>query len=271
MQTTFGIEHCMTQYDLSQLQHNNVHDIFGKNAQLFKQIKSQVFDSEFISASDLDELPPISTSLDFITGPLYPREVLSIEGPAGSGKTRICLKISYDVALAGRVLYIDSNFSLTPPILASIYEQFHLTSIPNSIGICNASSVSELFSIINEKLSEKIDLIVIDSMMSILQSSFVKDGPGFAQLEQVAEEIKKIAKTYNICFIVTNGIKSDGTTFLGRQYGYLWHSRLKLATRNSTVYLSSLISSHEPLKNSSFYIHNLKPSDEEIVPSDISD
>ena len=279
-------ENCITDYDLSQLQHDSVNDIFGHQTESFKQFKSSIYQDDFIPASHIDELEPISTSIDFILGPLFRREVLSIEGPFGSGKTRLCLKLTHEVAIAGRVLFIDSNFTLSPQILQSIVSRLQLEGFPNyysnpndvpseenptSLHICIATTKTELFSIINTYLSHsKPDLIVIDSIMSLLQSSMIIDGPGSAELEEIACELKKLALKIGCAIVITNGSKPEEKwdqprcTYLGKQYGYLWHSRALLFGQNSIVNTCNLYSSHQPMRISKFYLDDLRELSQEM-------
>jgi len=219
----------------------------------FGNMKDYIINSTppfFEKASEISNLTPLTTSLDFLFGePLMKGEVTSIEGNVNSGKTRLCAKIACEVAKTGNVLYIDVDHSMTYPIFDSIIDGLGISrpSVfwdymckPNessSLTIASCIEETELFSIINSYISHTVpDLIVIDSLFSLLQSLMGKNSPGFAVLEEISIELKFLAKHYDAAIIVVNSIKEQEkplTTYLGKQYSSMWHQRLILITKNS--------------------------------------
>jgi hypothetical protein len=223
-------------------------------------MKSHIFANSpdrFEAAHLLEAPEPLSTSLDrLFGGPLRRGEVTSIEGGSGSGKTRLVLKIAHDISVAGKVLFVDADLCLQPNILTAIEVSLGLENIvPPSFSIEDESnftilpinSLLDLYTAINAYLtSNRPDLIIIDSLMSLFQNIMVNDGPGSAMLQQTALELKRLARDVNCVIVVTNVLKHDShppQPFLGRLYTSLGHQRFLMTTKNYLVAKVELVQS----------------------------
>jgi archaellum biogenesis ATPase FlaH len=257
-----------------------LHDPLHRRHSSLVTLKSRIFDlspNRFVPVTSLQLSEPISTSLDSVFGgPFYRGEVTSVEGSAGSGKTRMLVKISHEVSLLGKVLYIDSDFTLQPNILDAIRQTLGLENtmpasfcpdVDSSFNICLASNPGDLYQTINAYCQvNHPDLIIIDSIMSLLQAAPVKDGPGSALLQELAIELKCIAKDYNCVVIVSNVLKADGFPFLGRLYTSLWHQRLVMKTRNFLATKCELVQSPRfPYQTAKIIIETLLQCPEDDV------
>ena len=225
---------------------------------LLDQFKQRVFEmraNRFVSV-DAFEFESISTSLDGVFGgPLVRGEVVSVEGATGCGKTRLALKVAHDVAACGKVLYIDADFALQESIVYAVRESLGVReprvgfSIDSDAPLVVAvvESVLELYSTINKFCeTESPDLIVIDSLASLFQGAVMVDGPGSAMLQELALELKALARSKKCSIIVTNGLRSDTNPpqpFLGRLYASLWHSRLHLTPASLDLIRCDLVAS----------------------------
>ncbi|KAH0791313.1 DNA repair protein RAD51 4 isoform X1 [Histomonas meleagridis] len=254
-----------TDIDFAQMTADQMTDPLQKKKDMYIKCKDFLFNgyNHLIKADLIQERDPISTSMDFLFGgPFYRGEVTSIEGSSSTGKTRLCLKIAHEVSQAGRVLYIDSDFTLQPNILGKIRETLGLENTvqptygvaditnPNDVSsfhICSCTNIIELYDSINQYFSQaNADLIVIDSLIALFQSTTSKDGPGSAMLQEFAIELKHLVQEKNCVAIVTNVLRRDPGNrkpFLGRLYCSLWHQRLQLFSRNYITSQCKLVAS----------------------------
>lgn len=239
----FNLPNIITDLDLAKTDRAHISDPIGKAGNSLNQCKSRIFDiklsSTMMSANEITESQPMSTSMDFLFGgPLHRGEVTSIEGGAGTGKTRLCVKLAHEISCSGRVLYIDADMSLQHNIIRKILQSLNLPisnsstssmtssynedfiihpftdnslphqSIPSSFHLAICSNSSQLFHIINSYITIVCpDLILIDSALSLFQDSMGTNGPASAFLQELALEFKKIVYKCNCVGIITNSLK----------------------------------------------------------------
>lgn len=243
-----GLENIITDIELAETPLNKVQNPFEKKSESLQKYKSINFEnclnSRFITASEIPEREPLSTSMDFLFGgPFYRGEVTSIEGGPGVGKTRLCLKIAHEVACSGRVLYIDADVSLQSNIVRQILKSLNLPfapqlfieskvleynnhyvihqfsedsvkdlSVPSLFHIATCLSPTDLFNIINLYIKNaQPDLIIVDSAISLFQSLQGKNAPGGSMLQEFAIEFKKIVQDCNCVGIITNSLRNQST------------------------------------------------------------
>lgn len=266
MATIFNARDVQTQLDLAMFNPEWINEPTHRRLSTLDSIKTKFYAecaNNFVMAASIEPGEMISTSLDNILGgPIVKGEVTSIEGASGTGKTRMCVKIAHDFTAFGNVLYIDSDFSLQPNIFVEIQKSLDLdepvvpfygefvNENPDEVPkfcIMNCTNTGELYSAIN-RYSEhsKPDLVVIDSVFSLLHNFVTKDGPGSAMLEEFALELKWYAQTHDCAVVITNALKTDSsppTPFLGKQYASMWHQRLMLSTRNYFATTCELVAS----------------------------
>ena len=267
IKSLFGLRDIITDFDFAKTSFNQVSDPIRKTEEIFLRYKSHIFEKQyenFINATEIPLNDPMSTSLDFLFGgPLYRGEVMSIEGSSNVGKTRLCVKLAHEVAQSGKVLFIDCDFALQPRIFDNIVSSLNLSKIityqfnenslpdnskPCSLHIALCSNNNNLFDIINLYLKNaRPDLIIIDSAISLFQSSIMKNGPGSGLIQEFANEFKNIVHKANCVGIITNSLRTDSSgpakPFLGHIYSSLWHSRLIMSTKTFYLCKCELISS----------------------------
>jgi hypothetical protein len=276
IQTIFHGEIPITDLSFIRLHSDPLHSGGPRTSESLSRLKSRIFSNSpnrFQPSLSFPFPEPFPTSLDrLFGGPLHRSEITSIEGTAGSGKTRLVLKLAHEISIVGKVLFIDSDFTLQPNILKRIESSLGIqNSIPPTFcveeegpfTILPVNSIVDLIPTINDYLRRwgKFDLIVIDSFMSLFQSVIVNDGPGSALIQNVALELKKLVREIRAIGIVTNVIKSDShppQCFLGRVYGSLWHQRVWMSTKNYLAVKVELIQSPRyPYKVGKIMIENL--------------
>lgn len=228
------------------------------NGRHLQQLKQRVFDMKpgrFLSV-DVFEFEGISTSLDNVFGePLMRGEVISLEGGTGTGKTRLLVKLAHEVAVAGTVIYIDADLALQENVVTEMRESLGISSpevgydeesdAPLVIPV--VSSILDLYPTINNFCRRNSpDLIIIDGLASLLQSAVMVDGPGSAMLQELALELKSLARAQKCSIIVTNALRTDQNPpqpFLGRLYASLWHTRLQLIQTAADLVRCDLVTS----------------------------
>lgn len=264
-----GVPNIITKYDVAEIKK----EIIPAKRFVFDNFLPSIQDSD-ISLDDAT----ISAGIDYIFGEQFHLgETYSIEGYQNVGKTRLCLKIALELAKVTKVLYVDSDANLSPPIIANIASVMSIDTdfpvyrdprIPPTSTCCltiaNCLNHPDIINSINAYLVHSTpEVIIIDSLMSVYQNVVGKGSPGSAQLEELAIELKSIAKRHKCVVIVTNSIKSatgQRITYLGPQYGTLWHNRLHISTNNHTVANAEVICSPRlPNTEKLFYLEDMKP------------
>lgn len=225
----------------------------------------------------------ITTSLNFIFGEdLYKKEVYSFEGTKNSCKTRICCKLLYDLYGLYNVLYFDTDYNLSDSILFSILKSLGCnlndkTIIPHysidekvdstgSLHIINCNKSHDVMELLNLYTAHtKPDVIIIDSMLSLFYDIINQDAYMFSYIGEFAIELKRFCIDNNCCAIITNSIKAH-QTYLGKQYGSLWHNRIVLKQLDFYTIKSTLVSSpRKPPVIKFFYTESLLGKDVEDV------
>jgi hypothetical protein len=268
IQAVFGGDLIFTDLEFARLNLDELQDVRHRKLDAFIKLKSQILNAtsrnRFRLASVLTSPEPISTSMDdLFGGPLRRGEVTSVEGASGVGKTRVLLKIAHDVAATGRALYIDSDLGLPPAVLAAVQSSMGLTG---TVTFLPLNSILDLYATVNA--AGAADLIVIDSVASLFQSSTARDGPGSAMLQEFALELKQFARDRNCAIVVANNLRPDRSPFLGRLYASLWHQRLLMSSRDFMVATCELIQSpRSAYRATRLVIESLTPcADEELIP-----
>jgi hypothetical protein len=161
-------------------------------------------------------------------------------------------------AVGGKVLFVDADLRLQPNILVAIEVSLGLENVvppsfsfsiedESNFTILPINFLLDLYTTINVYLaSNRLHLIIIDSLMSLFQNIMVNDGPGSAMLQQITFELKRLARDINCVIIVTNVLKHDShppQPFLGRLYTSLWHQRFLMITKHYLVAKVELVKS----------------------------
>ena len=258
-----------------------MNDPSRRSQKLLNDLKSKAFQRRQVEFKSIDdfEFDLIPTSFDNVFGgPLTRGEVVSVEGVNGSGKTRLLLKIAHEIAVVGNVLYIDADFALQENIFRSIKESLNITEPEASFDIESdlpliiavVAGILDLYPTINFFCNcRSPDLIVIDGLMSLFQSVTSVDGPGSAMLQELALELKTLARERKCVIIVTNVLRTDtnppNQPFLGRVYGSLWHTRVQMTPSGPLAKCEIVQSPRSPHKTTTISIESLEQYPDETV------
>ena len=160
-----------------------------------------------------------SKVLDLMLGGGYERDVITtIYGPAGSGKTILCLLCTINVARSGKkVIYVDTEGGFSVERLkqvASHISQDYKKILDNILFLKPTSFAEQKKSF--EKLkgivSDKIGLIVVDTIAMLYRlemgnSEDVQDVN--RELSRQISYLSEIARTKAIPILITNQVYSD--------------------------------------------------------------
>ncbi|NOZ80862.1 MAG: DNA repair and recombination protein RadB [DPANN group archaeon] len=155
-----------------------------------------------------------------LEGGLEQDTITTVYGPAGSGKTNVCLLFSINTIKKGKkVIYLDSegNFSvdrfrqLTPDYKEQLKDILFLK--PNTFAEQKRNILSLKKSVDNE-----IGLIIVDTIAMLYRLEFGKD----TNMQELNRELGKqisflseIARTRKIPVLITNQVYSDMDTDTG--------------------------------------------------------
>ncbi|MBI2557926.1 DNA repair and recombination protein RadB [Candidatus Woesearchaeota archaeon] len=166
-----------------------------------------------------NRIPTGSRILDIMLDGGYEKDVITtIYGPAGSGKTVLCLLCSINVAKSGKkVIYVDSEggFSLERlrQIASHISQDYR--KILDSMIFLKPTSFAEQkksFEKLKDMVNDKIGLIVVDTIAMLYRLELGKS----EEVQEVNRELGKqiaylteIARKKNIPVLITNQVYAD--------------------------------------------------------------
>jgi len=166
-----------------------------------------------------NRIPTGSKILDVMLDGGYENDVITtIYGPAGSGKTILCLLCAINVAKSGKkVVYVDSEggFSLErlKQIAAHIYQDYR--KLLDSIIFLKPTSFAEQkksFEKLKDIVNDKIGLIVVDTIAMLYRLELGKSEDIHNVNLELGKQIAyltEIARKKEIPVLVTNQVYSD--------------------------------------------------------------
>jgi len=174
---------------------------------------------EAMERSVTEKIPTGSKILDsFLEGGYEKDIVTTIYGPAGSGKTVLCLLCSINMARSGKkVVYIDSEGGFSIDRLKQISSHINLdyTKILDNMVFLRPTSFEEQkksFEKLKEIVNDKIGLIIVDSIAMLYRLELGKS----EDIQNVNRELGRqisylteIARKKFIPVLVTNQVYSD--------------------------------------------------------------
>ena len=166
-----------------------------------------------------------------LNGGVRPGTITEFVGPAGSGKSQVCMQVAVFATLPqnlggldGKVLYFDAETHFRPERIAQIARaRFpdRFASLPplqkllSRVLVSEVSSLSHLESLLpnveRAVLEHSIRCIVIDNIAVLARTEFTSSEDLVARqdiLGRIASRLKKVACAYRIPIVVTNQIMS---------------------------------------------------------------
>ena len=159
-----------------------------------------------ITAEDLPRFSPGSGELDRVLGGgVIPGSMVLVVGDPGVGKSSLTLRVSADIARAGRrVLYVTGEESarqirMRADRLRAIADDLLVVSETNLDAICA------------HVVREKPALFIIDSIQTMYRPD-IESAPGsVSQVRECAMELMRIAKTEGIAVFVIGHVTKEGS------------------------------------------------------------
>ncbi|MBI2651365.1 DNA repair and recombination protein RadB [Candidatus Woesearchaeota archaeon] len=167
----------------------------------------------------MPKIPTGSKILDIMLEGGYETDVITtIYGPAGSGKTGLCILCAINVVRSGKkVVYIDTenNFSIDrfSQICSSISIDYKKTL--NSIVFLKPVSFEEqkkTFEKLKDIINDRIGLIVIDSIAMLYRLELGKNDDIYEVNKELGRQLAfltEIAGKKNIPILITNQVYAD--------------------------------------------------------------
>jgi len=167
----------------------------------------------------MDKIPTGSKILDKMLDGGYETDIITtIYGPAGSGKTNLCILCATNTARLGKkVIYVDTenNFSLDrfKQICSSI--NLNYAKILNNIVFLKPASFEEqkkTFEKLKDIINNKIGLIIIDSIAMLYRLELGKNDDVYEVNRELGKQLaflKEIASKKHIPVLVTNQVYAD--------------------------------------------------------------
>src|SRR3989338_4975796 len=167
----------------------------------------------------MEKIPTGSRILDNLLERGYEKDIITtIYGPAGSGKTNLCLLCAMNTAREGKkVIYIDTenNFSVEmfKQICGSISQNY--AKLLNYIVFLRPASFDEqkkTFEKLKDIVNEKIGLVILDSVSMLYRLEIGKNEDVYEVNRALGMQLgylKEIASKKHIPVLITNQVYSD--------------------------------------------------------------
>ncbi len=167
----------------------------------------------------MEKIPTGSKILDKLLDDGYEKDIITtIYGPAGSGKTNLCILCAMNTAREGKkVIYIDTenNFSIERfrQICESISQNY--AKLLNNIVFLRPASFDEqkkTFEKLKDIVNDKIGLIIFDSVAMLYRLEMAKSEDIYEVNKDLATQLsylKEIASKKHIPVLITNQVYSD--------------------------------------------------------------
>jgi len=167
----------------------------------------------------MEKIPTGSKILDKLLDDGYEKDIITtIYGPAGSGKTNLCILCAMNTAREGKkVIYIDTenNFSIErfKQICQSISQNY--AKLLNNIVFLRPASFDEqkkTFEKLKDIVNEKIGLIIFDSVAMLYRLEIGKNEDVYEVNKALGMQLaylKEIASKKHIPVLITNQVYSD--------------------------------------------------------------
>ena len=138
--------------------------------------------------------------------------VTTVYGPAGSGKTNLCM-VSVACQSSGKILYVDTEGSFSVSRLKQLTDSYE--KVLENVSILKPTSFQEqkqVFDELNERVDEDVSFIIIDSIAMLYRLELWKTkNPVETNRElgiQLASLIQ-LARNYDVPILMTNQVYAD--------------------------------------------------------------
>ena len=167
----------------------------------------------------MENIPTGSKILDKLLDDGYEKDIITtIYGPAGSGKTNLCILCAMNTAREGKkVIYIDTenNFSIErfKQICQSINQNY--AKLLNNIVFLRPASFNEqkkTFEKLKDIVNDKIGLIIFDSVAMLYRLEIGKNEDVYEVNKALGMQLgylKEIASKKHIPVLITNQVYAD--------------------------------------------------------------
>jgi DNA repair protein RadB len=167
----------------------------------------------------MEKIPTGSRILDRLLEGGYEKDVITtIYGPAGSGKTNLCILCSISTARLGkRVIYIDTenNFSIErfKQICGAINQNY--AKLLNRISFLKPVTFEEqklTFKKLKDYINDKVGLIIFDSVAMLYRIELGKSGDIYEVNKELGTQLaylKEIASKKLIPVLIANQVYAD--------------------------------------------------------------
>jgi DNA repair protein RadB len=167
----------------------------------------------------MDKIPTGSKILDNMLGGGYEKDIITtVYGPAGSGKTNLCILCAIKTAISRKkVIYIDTenNFSLErfKQICSSLNQNY--AKLLNYLVFLRPGTFEEqkkTFQKLNEVINSKVGLIIFDSVAMLYRIELGKTDDIYELNKDLGTQLaylKQIASKKLIPVLITNQVYAD--------------------------------------------------------------
>ena len=160
-------------------------------------------------------LPTGTDVIDILLNGGYERDVIStVYGPAGSGKTLMCLQAAIEVAKEGsKVIYIDTEGGFSVVRLKQLSNDYK--SVLENVLFLKPTNFKEqrkAFEKLKALVDNKIGLIVVDSIAMLYRLELGKNEDIYEINRALGKQISyltEIARKKNIPILITNQVYSN--------------------------------------------------------------
>ena len=166
-----------------------------------------------------EKIPTGSKILDrFLRGGYDNDVVTTVYGPAGSGKTNLCLLCAMTIARSGKkVIYVDteSNFSLERfrQLCDSINKDYK--KLLENISVLQPSTFAEqkkTFETLKNMINDKIGIVIVDSIAMLYRLELGKDNDIYDTNRELGKQVAyltELSRKKKIPVLLTNQVYAD--------------------------------------------------------------
>jgi len=149
----------------------------------------------------------------FLNGGYEKDVITTVYGPAGAGKTLVCILAAINASRKGKVIYIDTEGGFSSERLKQLSRDYQ--QVMENIFFLKPTTFAEQkknFEKLKNLVSEKIGLIVVDSISMLYRLELKQEDSIHEINRELAQQIAyltEIARKKNIPVIITNQVYAN--------------------------------------------------------------